>query len=135
MDESCYILLMSEEKVTPLLGFSWELLLLSLREFLLFIPWSGNISRRCRLFCREEGNPPLLERRCFRLHNMAAGETMPRGGTLPIFSYSSSISLFWAVWRVCTSIKCFSRSFCCSSHMSSSLLSVSSLLRCAELRL
>lgn len=63
-------------------------------------PWSGRMSNRCRLFLREEGNPPPFDRRRCRLDSTAAGETIPAGGTFPIFSYSSSISLFWAACRV-----------------------------------
>lgn len=97
---------MSVIKVTPLLGFSWEPLLLPPMEFLLMMPWIGNMSRRCRLFLRDEGKPLPLDRRRCRLESTAAGDTMPRGGTFPIFSYSCSISLFWAACRACTSLRC-----------------------------
>lgn len=124
------ILLISVAKVTPLLCFSCEPLLLPPREFLRITPWrvvglvtiiykkkkkiktsfqlpcNGMISKRCRLFLRDEGNPFPLERRRWRLDSMAAGETSPGGGTLPILSYSSSISFFWAACRAWTSDRC-----------------------------
>lgn len=72
-------------------------------------PWSGNMSSRCRLFLRDDGKPLPLDRRRCRLDSIAAGETMPAGGTFPIFSYSSSISLFWVACRACTSVRCLVR--------------------------
>lgn len=73
------------------------------------LPWSGNMSSRCRLFLRDKGKPLPLDRRRCRLDSIAAGETMPAGGTFPIFSYNSSISLFWAACRACTSVRCLMR--------------------------
>lgn len=73
------------------------------------LPWSGNMSSRCRLFLRDVGKPLPLDRRRCRLDSIAAGETMPAGGAFPIFSYSSSISLFWAACRACTSVRCLVR--------------------------
>lgn len=64
------------------------------------------MSNRCRLFLREGGKPPPFDRRRCRLDSTAAGETIPAGGTFPIFSYNSSISLFWAACRVWTSVRC-----------------------------
>lgn len=49
-------------------------------------PWSGRMSSRCRLFLRDGGKPLPLDRRRCRLDSMAAGETMPAGGTFPILS-------------------------------------------------
>ncbi|KAG7227700.1 hypothetical protein INR49_029462 [Caranx melampygus] len=46
----------------------------------------GNMSKRCRLFLRDGGKPLPLDRRRWRLDSIAAGETMPGGGTFPIFS-------------------------------------------------
>ena len=71
-------------------------------------PWIGSMSSRCRLFLRDEGKALPLDRRRCRLDSIAAGETIPAGGTFPIFSYSSSISLFWVACRACTSVRCLS---------------------------
>lgn len=86
------------------------------------LPWSGNMSNRCRLFLRDEGKPLPLDRRRCRLDSIAAGETMPAGGTFPIFSYNSSISLFWAVCRACTSVRCLMRDNKCKWLKASFLL-------------
>lgn len=71
--------------VTPLLcRCSWEVLLLPpLTEFLLMIPGGCTESRRCRLLRRKKGLKLPLERRRWRLESMAAGDTIPAGGTLP----------------------------------------------------